>query len=413
MAGQTLQGTMASPEDPMAALLAALSQQSQAAQGAATQAGNTYQQAAAAPPPSLGGLSAFLPTLLSNVASTIGQNPDYSRSTQAGLEERKKTLFDARTQNLTDLRDKYNTLAEHASKLGNVEAEANWRAKIAQIDHKHDQLMEDQKNQNELAQIKETGRQARLTAGVKATEDAKKAKADAAALGSTVLDNEVKTAGNGQDYLPTTNSTSKTRSAFVRYGSDNKIPVVSPQQDAALGRLKIARDNLGSMIEAHRQIGPKTVAERFTGYAGRHAADIAEQPSYKAFHSFYEPLIEQLTALAGGAGSGLRINKSEIERLLKTAPTIDTPIPSAEAWAKQVSKFIDVTDNAVLGRAKGASPKPTSAASTTTNAVDPKVKTQALALARGGNRDSLRALIQANPALDNDPELLQAVQGGR
>lgn len=172
----SLTGTMV---DPNRVLQEALAQQQQGLEQAhqetqqafqqAGQAGQEYLQASQAPPPQLGAWQAFLPTLLSNVASVVGQKPQYAEQTQETLQDKRKALMQTRMQNLEALQGRYNTLAEHAQKLGNVEAEANWRAKAESVSRAHDQVMENLKNEHELAQIKETGRQAQITAGVKAS----------------------------------------------------------------------------------------------------------------------------------------------------------------------------------------------------------------------------------------------------
>jgi hypothetical protein len=59
-----------------------LAANTQQATDAASQAAQQYQQQAQAPSPDLDPMAAFIPTLLSNIASVIGKEPSYRENTQ-------------------------------------------------------------------------------------------------------------------------------------------------------------------------------------------------------------------------------------------------------------------------------------------------------------------------------------------
>jgi hypothetical protein len=158
-----LEGTLQGQQvvDPRAAMaqqesdmLAALMQQAAQAQQGAGEAAGQYQQAAQAPVEQVSGTAAFLPTLLSNVASIMGQNPEYAKGNREQLSQKNEALLEKRKTNLQALRDRYSTLAEHADKLGNIEAEAKWRTKAASIDREHDRLMQTEREAGDTKRLK-------------------------------------------------------------------------------------------------------------------------------------------------------------------------------------------------------------------------------------------------------------------
>lgn len=112
------------PEGVKTLLMAQQDQQQQqladqAAQAARAQqaAASNYQAAAQAPLPSVGP-AAFIPTLLSGVASVLSGNRDYEQQNAQHLENQQNDLMEARRSNLMALRDIQEQKAQAAEKLG-------------------------------------------------------------------------------------------------------------------------------------------------------------------------------------------------------------------------------------------------------------------------------------------------------
>lgn len=131
-------------------LMRGLAQRTTQATQAAQQAGQQYQQAAGAPPPQLAPEDIFLPTLLGNIASVIGQNPDLREKAQERIGEKHSDMLKARADNLMALRDIYGQKAEAASKLGNTEAEEKARISRDKMSRALDQLEEQRKQANAI-----------------------------------------------------------------------------------------------------------------------------------------------------------------------------------------------------------------------------------------------------------------------
>jgi len=133
---------------------------SQATEAAAS-AGQQYQTAAAAPPPQLDPLSASLPLLLGNISSIIGGDQRAPERAQMGIAEQRRSLMQARTDNLIALKDNFDKKARAAESAGDMEAAIQARSKVETLAKTLDvlQQQEQHKQATELEGKRQQGAQ--------------------------------------------------------------------------------------------------------------------------------------------------------------------------------------------------------------------------------------------------------------
>jgi hypothetical protein len=330
-----------------------LAQQAQAAQAAAQQSQQSYQQLAQAPPPQLSPADTFLPTLIGNIASTIAQDPGYRQRAETGIQQSRASLLKQRADNLTSQRDVFQQQAEEAKAAGDLAAREKYHNKIASLDKQLELVLANQAradkqdaatlaHQREQDNIRLRAAEARTTKTVE----------DQAALAES-FDSELKTTPGGKTYLPLTNIKGvKATTAARQWAAKNGYPLVPQNTDAMIDKLHVAKQNNEDMIASLRNFAPKNWKDFGTMAKNQAAEMTGSDPEIATYKNYFDALIQQLTALAGGQGSGLRINQAEIVRQIKIAPSIRTPLPVAEAWAKRTQRLIDNAEQPVLGRAK-------------------------------------------------------------
>lgn len=147
-------------------ILKAVLAQAAAAQQQATQAGSAFSQAAQAPAPTLSPMATFLPSLLGNVASIIGQQPAYREEAQQSLGQKQKELLTRRSEHLKALEAQYESRADAARQLGNKAAELEAQVKRDQVLRQHQQVLksQEQQAQAERDRLLEEGRNNRAAA---------------------------------------------------------------------------------------------------------------------------------------------------------------------------------------------------------------------------------------------------------
>lgn len=151
-------------------ILNGLAQRTTQATSAAQQAGQQYQQAAGAPPAQLAPEDIFLPTLLGNIASVIGQNPDFREQAQENIKASRAELLKSRADNLQAMRDVFSQKADLAQRAGDLETQEKSRLKMEQLSKIHDQVLEQQKQAGRLELEEERGKNDLAVAGVRRQE---------------------------------------------------------------------------------------------------------------------------------------------------------------------------------------------------------------------------------------------------
>lgn len=403
----SLTGTMVDPERLAAEQQQLLEQQTEQARAQAQQALSQYQGAAQAPPAQLSPLDTFLPTLVGNIASVIAQDPSYRQHGHEEVKRRQSELLKNRADTLQALQDNYAMKAKAAQEAGDTQAHEEALLAREKISKAYAQVLEAQKAENDRTAAK-TKQQYDLErdknkANLDLRNDKEMAKIKAAAdagmaaeAQQAAFENDTKQTASGRQYLPLTNVKGvKPTAAARQYAAGKKIPTVSAADDDKLTRLDQARLNADDMIASLRKFLPKSNKDIGTMARNTQQDLTGGDPEIRNYRQYYEALIEQLVAVAGGRGSGVRINQSEINRLQKIAPTIRTPLPIAEGWVRRVHQLIDNAEDPVLGRANLKTSSP---------------KVIALKAARQGDIATLKRLIQANPDLNDDEDLLRITQ---
>jgi len=353
----TLSGMDAqSQSDAMAqALQQALAQHAAEAAQQAQQAGQQYQQAASAPLPDINGLQALIPQLFSNVASVIGREPSYRENAQDTIKQQRSDLLKARAENLQALQDTFAQKASAAKAAGDVEAEQNALLKREQISktlaqllekqHHEDALaLEDRKQANSLEQIAARGAQSRQT--------------NAAKPDSTSSDNmdflnqSIITTSRGTKILDASGMTPTDMTKAKRWAAENGVRLGDQKTMDKLHNVEGARTNLQAMANQAAEILPPDWKSRIGQYGGITLSNVLHtNPTRSAFNTWRIQAIKQLTAIAGGMGSGLRVNQAEILQAVKNdIPTIHDDLPTAMQKINNVLAMLDRNEDPYLSQ---------------------------------------------------------------
>jgi hypothetical protein len=389
--------------DQQAQELAANTQQ---ATQAASQAGQQYQQAAQAPAPEPNIFEQLIPALFGNVASVLSQNPMYQQQGQEQVQMSRTELLRSRAENLAGLMNTAKARAEAAQKAGDFEMESKARTTLDKIHQTYDQVKQnadhafdaEQKQKDREQRMAEQRLQnqgaanvARINAGAKM----------AGGADMDFLQNNIITTAGGVRILDSSGMTPTDRTKAMRWAADNGVRFGNDKTIDKLHSVQGARTNLQAMLNQAAEILPATPAERILKAPGI-AGSIAFQnnPVRSAWKTWRIQAIKQLTAIAGGMGSGMRINQAEIMQAVKNdIPTEYDTLPVAVQKINNVMAMLDRNEDPYLSQDFRATPR--------VNILQPqRAKGDALKAARTGDIETFRSIIQANRALNDDPEII-------
>lgn len=114
------------------------------AASAASQAGDQYTQAAAAPPADVDPLGALIRSSLGNTASVISGNKAYSERGREDIQNERRTLMQARMDNLNALKTNYEKKAAALEAAGHDEEALKTRLSIEKVSKQYDLMTKDQ-----------------------------------------------------------------------------------------------------------------------------------------------------------------------------------------------------------------------------------------------------------------------------
>lgn len=336
-----------------------IARQAQEASQAAGQAGQQYQQATQQPSPTLNPADVFIPTLLSHIASTIAQDPSYVTRAHEGIKSEQEQLLKNRMQNLQALRDLYGQKADAAEKLGNLQATEGFRTKMSQMD-KTLELLKQREHDAAAERAAKAAADRELNMEnyrQKNRLDLKRApgtpdEGSAAAGADLYFPSLVTTTGGGNQFLDLTSVTAKERPAAMQWAQKNGLVAVAANGVDHLRRIQTARDNITAMLAQAQSILPGDPSQRISQYGNRKMSRILQTSEERAAWGTWRiSAIEQLTALAGGMGSGLRINKSEIEQAIQNdIPTLNDTYSTALRKANNLRMMLDHTERPLINR---------------------------------------------------------------
>lgn len=319
----------------------ALAQQAKQAADQASQAGQQYGNAAAAPPPDVGG-AAFIPTLVGNIASTLTENQAPAQRAAQRIRDQQGDLMEARRGNLEALKALYERKALAAEQLGH-DAEAE-KARLShervtaalqkvtqEQAHKYAMELEGEKAKGRLAQT-----QARAAAG---TQD------------DSFYKGLERTTSGGIKWLDMSDLGVKGAPGAIKYATDNGMLALSKEGKAKVADVETARRNI-KLMQSSMDFLPGSPAQRAVqGPINKLKSMAQTAPQIAAFNTYRTAAIQQLKALAGGVGSGLRINQAEIEQALKNdIPRITDTYDVANQKLQNIQDLLDSTLTPFLSR---------------------------------------------------------------
>lgn len=428
----------------MQALQQALAQHTAEATQQAQAAGQQYQQAAAAPVSQPSPLDVLIPTLFGNVASVLGRQPGYAEQGQATVKQERSDLLKARADNLQALRDTWEVKARAAQQAGDLEAEQGARAKVEQLSKQYDLVRQNEQHTYDAEQ-RRLDRENRLAAAkINASRPvggATGAGFDATSVAQSILEGkvppdptgfsrgqwgmivgearkldpnfnlmkagldykgvaqQVRTLNQGQQLRLRQNAQNamvtagyiRDLIAEIRQAAPARMPVtvLNRAQLNAIKNGAYGPDAANAATRLEAQIAAWRL-EMANVYSGGYAA---QEAHLKEANHLIDPNWS-LNRIEAGLGIGERDTNIRLNAVNEAgAVTPSNPlVPGAEP-----SGSVNIGPNAM----------PTGAPTST------NPKADAMKAARNGDKDSLRKIIQANPDLDKDPDLLKLVRKGK
>lgn len=186
-----------------------------------------------------------------------------------------------------------------------------------------------------------------------------------------------KTSYNGFSYVDLSGVTGKTKDTYAQLAASHGIAVVTAAGDASkLGAIADANENLTKIQDAVNQITLGAKGRNATQGIFNSISGFFGDTNIKSFNAWRTAIINNVQALAGGAGSGLRINKAEIDAAMQndlpviTGPHADTP-ESAKAKIATLTSQLNTWEKQLVG---GGNTKQNSQTSVTTTMTGPDGK---------------------------------------
>jgi hypothetical protein len=337
-------------------------QQAQAANQATTQAGQQYSQLASQPQPDLAPMEAFVPTLMSHIASIISGNKGYDAQNQESLDSAKKDLLITRMQTLNALKDNYDKQAAAAEKMGDVAMQGKILAQKDRLDQArvqvHDLLVQQQLKDYHTADINAEN----ARAAARNATDLKIAQIRANLLsggtaGGLKLDDFVEHTSTGDPYINTAKIDDKLLKNQVEAAARTaKIPYLAdPKRLAALSLLDVADANIQNIFDQVKPILPTQggIPGIMTGLENKAMGTLMLGERGKiagAFNSFRTAAIEMQQAL-GSLGQGQRMNMALINAVMNyDIPQVGNTVAIAQRKVDNFHSMINLTRSAALGK---------------------------------------------------------------
>ncbi len=294
-------------------------------------------------------------------------NPEYAKHGHQDLQDQHTELMQRRVQTLKSLADQYSQKADAAEKLGNLEAQQKFK-------ELEDKAMREQMKILVLMKGGVTERVAATNAGSRETvaettansrtdsattaADAKVRAAKIAADAKTAaekppgggdtayLQNRVVTTAGGRQFFDATGLSVKERQAADRFAATVVDPstgkpgvmVLNATQSDKLRTVQSAREDVQSAFDSIQANLPKDAMDRIQQTPGIKFAQVFQtNPALGSYGAWRSAAIKALQGIAGGAGSGLRINQAEIKMSVEN----DIPKPN-DTWETANQKLQNI-----------------------------------------------------------------------
>jgi hypothetical protein len=337
-------------------LLAELAKQVQGAQGSASTAQGALQGARDAPIPRTNTLADTIARSLGGLSSDFLGKEGPRQNAEKLIKDEQTMLLMKRAENLEALEKNYERAAARAERLEDNENSIKMREKLENIRTKraeYTQLLrsamaDDAASRREEAATnlqtqRDTAAMDRLLAGLEGRAEGKQ-------TDLSYLQDQVTTTSGGVKFLDLTTVPNSDRRAALNWASANKIPAISTHGVDKLKRIQDALGNIDSMLAQAESIMPGGPTERIRDFGKRRMSAILQTNDMRAAWGTWRiSAIQQLTALAGGMGSGFRINQAEIMQAVKNdIPTLNDTYAVALRKANNIRTMLKNTEMPII-----------------------------------------------------------------
>lgn len=171
--------------------------------------------------------------------------------------------------------------------------------------------------------------------------------------GVPIVDSNTRTTQSGVPYVDGTTLTGAQASQAQLQAAQLGIPYLGSAGAGALNKLEEARQNISNIKDVltgaagGTNISPSNALSRLLEIPNYAAEGVTqsgpEAAQLAAYNTFRSAAIGALQAVAGGSGSGLRINQSEIEMSINN--DIPTPTDTAEVRDQKIANMTSLLDS--------------------------------------------------------------------
>lgn len=168
--------------------------------------------------------------------------------------------------------------------------------------------------------------------------------------GNPLFDTNMKQTSNGVWYLDGTNLSGKQATALQLQAAQLGIPYLSKAASGVVQKADDVKSNMASISAMIDNLPNNAFTRMFVGPLNNIAAAVQQNPGLASFNTWRTAAIATLQALAGGAGSGLRINQAEILMSIKNdIPNIDDTKDTAKSKIIKITTMLDNQEKSLFG----------------------------------------------------------------
>jgi hypothetical protein len=159
----------------------------------------------------------------------------------------------------------------------------------------------------------------------------------------------VETLSDGTPYLNQEKIPSNFQAMAQLYASRSGIPILTADEVTKARSIDITTQNLNQISQTIPQILSSGFGGRLQGLIGNQLQDFLQtNPTIASFNTYRDTAINAIQALAGGSGSGFRLNQSEIDTATSNLPQITDNLETAQNKLAVVQSFVNKWKNELL-----------------------------------------------------------------
>ncbi len=167
----------------------------------------------------------------------------------------------------------------------------------------------------------------------------------------------VTSTSEGQQYISAEKVPAAQQDYIKQQAASNGVPFLSVEDVAKTRSIDVTKQNL-------QQLGGLVTKVLGSGLQGRVITGMLTNPikaffqsdaDISSFNTYRDTAINTIQALAGGSGSGFRLNESEIKTATSNLPTINDNIETANQKLALLNGFLDKWKAQVFGQATASS----------------------------------------------------------